>query len=208
MTAEILEKLFGSSGRVKVIRFFLLNPKEILNLKEISRKCKIGNNVAKREISFLKGIGFLKNKSEKITDIIKLKNGKTKGVNKKIEGFGLNELFPLLNPLKGLIIDAVSVNKEKIVKSLKSAGNMKLIIFSGFFIGRGGSEMDLLVVGDGIKKALLENVLRKAETEAGKDIVYGFFETKEFLYRFGMNDRFIKEILDAPHEKAINKLNI
>ena len=206
--AEILEKLFGSSSRVKAMRLFLLNPKEILNQREISRRCKIGNNVAKREISFLKGIGFLKNKSEKITNIIKLKNGKTKGVNKKIEGFGLNELFPLLNPLKGLVVDSVAINKEKIIKSLKSAGNMKLIIFSGFFVGEEKGETDLLMVGDGIKKALLENVLRKAEVEAGKDIVYGFFETKDFLYRFGMNDRFIREILDSPHEKAVNKLNI
>lgn len=208
MTAVILEKLFGSSSRVKVIRFFLLNPKEILSQKEISRRCKIGNNVARREISFLKGIGFLKNKSVTITDFIKLKNGKTQGKKKKIEGLGLNELFPLLNPLKGLVVDAVAVNKEKIIKSLKSAGNMKLVIFSGFFLGREGSEMDLLVVGDGIKKALLESVLRKAETEAGKDIIYGFFETKDFLYRFGMNDRFIREMLDGPHEKAVNKLNI
>ncbi|MFA4890486.1 MAG: hypothetical protein WC587_02545 [Candidatus Paceibacterota bacterium] len=206
--SEILEKLFGSSSRVKVIRFFLLNQKEILNLREISRKCKIGNNVAKREISFLKGIGFLKNKSEIITNLIKLKNGKTQGKKKKIEGLGLNELFPLLNPLKGLIVDAVSINKEKIIKSLKSAGNIKLIIFSGIFTETEGSGTDILVVGDGIKKALLENVLKKTEVEIGKDIIYGFFDTKEFLYRFGMNDRFIREILDSPHEKAVNKLGI
>lgn len=206
--AEILEKLFGSSGRVRVIRFFLLNPKEILNLGEISRRCKIGNNVAKREISFLKGIGFLKNKSEIVTNLIKLKNGKTQGKKKRIEGLGLNELFPLLNPLKGLVVDAVAINKEKIIKSLKSAGNIKLVILSGIFTETEGSGTDILVIGDRIKKALLENVLRKAEVEMGKDIVYGFFETKDFLYRFGMNDRFIREILDSPHEKAVNKLNI
>lgn len=208
MTAGILEKLFGSSGRVKIIRFFLLNPKEIFNMREISRKCKIGNNIARREISFLKSIGFLKNKSEMITDLIKLKNGKMKGKKKKIEGLGLNELFPLINPLRGLIVDAVPINKEKIIKSLKSAGNIKLVIFSGIFSGTEGGETDILVVGDGIKKIFLENALKKAEVEAGKDIIYGFFDTKEFLYRFGMNDRFIREILDSPHEKAVNKLNI
>ena len=206
--AEILEKLFGSSSRVKAMRLFLLNPKEILNQREISRRCKIGNNVAKREISFLKGIGFLKNKSEIVTNLIKLKNGKTQGKKKRIEGLGLNELFPLLNPLKGLVVDAVAINKEKIIKSLKSAGNIKLVILSGIFTETEGSGTDILVIGDRIKKALLENVLRKAEVEMGKDIVYGFFETKDFLYRFGMNDRFIREILDSPHEKAVNKLNI
>lgn len=156
----------------------------------------------------MKGIGFLKNKSEMITDLIKLKNGKMKGKKKKIEGLGLNELFPLINPLRGLIVDAVPINKEKIIKSLKSVGNIKLIIFSGIFSGAEGGETDILVVGDGIKKIFLENALKKAEAEAGKDIIYGFFDTKEFLYRFGMNDRFIREILDSPHEKAVNKLNI
>jgi len=208
MTAEILGKLFGSSGRVKVIRLFLLNPRLIFTKKEISRKCKIGNDIAGREISFLRNIGLIKNKAETIGNLIKLKNGKMKKTKKKIEGLGLNEFFPLLNPLKGLIADAVSVNKEKIIKLIKSSGNIKLIIFSGIFTQTEKSEIDLLVVGEAVRRPALENILSKIETDTGHEIIYGLLNTKEFFYRFSMNDRLVREILDHPHEKALNKLDI
>lgn len=206
--AEVLERLFGSSARIKIIRLFLMNPNEIFSLKEISRKCKIKINVAKREIFLLKDIGLIKQKSEKIDNIIKLKNGRLKNKKKKIQGFKLNEFSTLIYPLKNLIIDSVSLDKEKIFKSLKALGKMQIIIFSGFFIDSDESSVDLFLVGEGISKAALERLLKNIETKIGQEIVYSFFDTKEFLYRFAMNDRFIRDILDFPHEKALNKLNI
>ncbi|MEW5907578.1 MAG: hypothetical protein AB1643_00100 [Patescibacteria group bacterium] len=206
--SDVLERLFGSSARIKIIRLFLINPDEIFTLKGISSRCRINSNIAKREVSLLKDIGLIKYKSEKIEMIIKLKNGKIKNKKKKIQGLKLNEFFSLLRPLKNLLIDSISINKEKILKSLKLAGNVKLIILSGFFIDYEDGKVDLLLVGDGIRRAAIENILRKLEIKIGKELLYSIFDTKEFMYRFAMNDRFIKDILDFPHEKVLNKLNI
>ena len=68
--------------------------------------------------------------------------------------------------------------------------------------------MDLLLVGDSMKETKLDKVLKSIEAEIGKEIVYAVFKTDDFMYRLGMYDRFIRDILEYPHEKAVNKLNI
>ncbi len=205
---DALEKLFGSPARVKIIRLFLQNPSDLFFPKEISRRCKINSNVARREISLLERAGLIKQKTSSIDTLIKLKNGKVKNKKKEIQGLGLNEFFPLINPLKNLFLEAVAFNKEKTIKSLKSAGDMKLIILSGFFMQMNGYSADLLLVGERVQKPKLERILKKIEAETGKEIAFVLFDTKEFLYRFSMYDKFINDILSSPHEKALNKLDI
>lgn len=203
-----LEKLFGSSARVKIIRLFLQNPNDLFNPKEISRRLKINKNLLRREIFLLEKIGFIRHKAVSINAVIKLKNGKLKNRKKKIQGIGLDEMFPLLASLKNLFLDTPVFNKEKLVQSLKNSGNIKLIILSGIFLQKDTSGADLLLVGDGLNRARAENALKKAEAEIGREIVFAVFDTKEFLYRFSMYDRFLRDILDYPHEKIMDKLGI
>lgn len=205
---SILEKLFGSSARVKIIRLFLLNPEGLFDAKEISRRCKIASKSTRKEISFLEKIGFIKHQSKTVGELIKLKNGKIKNRKKKISGLKLREDFPLLCALKSLFLSVDPVDKGKMVKALKALGKIKLIVFSGIFIRSDNSRVDLLLVGDAVRKGALERVLRKFESETGKDINYALLDTKEFLYRLGMHDRFIHDIFDYPHEKILNKLGI
>lgn len=191
MVSGILEKIFGSSVRVKIIRLFLLNPETLFSLKEISRRAKVNLLSTRREILLLKGIDFIKQDKKK-----------------KIQGLKLNNFFPLLNPLKNLVLNTAPLNKEKLAKMLNLTGKMKLIVLAGIFIQSDDSKVDVLLVGDSIRKGSLERILRKIESEIGKELIYAVFETKDFLYRFGMYDRFIRDILDYPHEKLVNKLNI
>lgn len=205
---DALEKLFGSAARVKIIRLFLQNPLDLFSSKEISRRCKINFNVARREISLLEKISLINQKTNSVDTLIKLKNGKVKNKKKKIQGLGLNEFFPLINPLKNLFLEAIVFNKEKAIKSLKSAGDMKLIVLSGFFMQIDVYSADLLLVGERVQKPKLERILREIEAETGKEIAFVLFDTREFLYRFSMYDKFINDILNSPHEKALNKLGV
>ncbi|MBI4692037.1 MAG: hypothetical protein HY773_01140 [Candidatus Terrybacteria bacterium] len=204
----VLDKLFGSSARVKIIRLFLLNPDTLFNLKEISRRAKVIPASARREILVLRDIGFIKQTKEKIDEIIRLKKGKIKNKKKKIQGLKLNQFFPFLHPLKNLVLNSVPFNKEKLMKKINSLGRMKLIVLAGIFIQSDESRTDLLLVADSINNSGLQRVLKDIEAKIGREIVYAIFNTKEFLYRLGMYDRFIRDVLDSPHEKAVNKLNI
>ena len=68
--------------------------------------------------------------------------------------------------------------------------------------------MDLLVVGDNLKQGQLETTIKTIESEIGREIRYAVFETSEFNYRYSIFDKLIRDILDYPHEKIINKLGL
>ena len=93
-----------------------------------------------------------------------------------------------------------SINKEKILDNFKKAGRVKLVVISGVFIKNEDSRVDLLIVGDKLKKAKIEEGIRKLEAEIGAELVYAVFETKEFLYRLNMYDKLVRDIIDYPHE--------
>lgn len=208
MKERVLERLFGSAARVKIIRLFFLNPDMFFDIKEISRRTKVALPSARREILLLKSVGFVTQKEEKIDDIIKLKNGKIKNIRKKIHGLRLNMSFPFFRSLKSLVVDTVPIDNERLIKMLSSVGRMKLVILSGIFIQSEDSRTDLFLVGDAIKKAVLQKVLKNIEAEIGKELVFAVLSTKEFLYRFGMYDKFVRDVLDYPHEKILNKLGV
>jgi hypothetical protein len=204
MKIDILAKLFGSLGRLKVIRMFLLNPEEIFPLKEILRRAKISKQAGRREINLLKEINFIALKKY----YAETKNKKGKIKKKKMDGWKLNPAFPLLLPLKNFVFDAAPVSREELLKRLMKTGRLKMVILAGIFRGDENSRVDILVVGDAIRKKSLENVIKGMEAEIGKELSYAFLNTREFLYRLGMYDKFVRDILDYPHEKILNKLGI
>ena len=203
-----LEKLFGSSARVKMIRLFLSNPENVFSLEDVSRRAKVPTPAAKRELSLFKGMGMIKQKDEIIHPPLKLKDGTIKTKKKKFNGYFLNALFPFVHALRNLVLNAAPVDKEAMIKEINTIGRVKLVVFSGIFTNHENSRVDLLLVGDSMKETKMDKVLKNIEADIGKEIVYAVFKTDDFMYRLGMYDRFIRDILEYPHEKAVNKLNI
>ena len=67
---------------------------------------------------------------------------------------------------------------------------------------------DLLIVGDDIEPRRLRNFLKSLEVEVGKEIKFAVMDKDEFKYRLAMFDRFVRVLMEAPHEKLINRLGI
>lgn len=200
MSSDILAKLFGSSSRVKIIRLFLLNPDEIFTLKEISQRAKATKEAGRREISVLRGAGLVRPKSGYVATA-----GDKK---KKIQGWKLNESFPLIANLNNFVLNAAPISRPLLLKKLQKTGRIKLVILSGIF-GKGEEgRVDIFVVGDGIKKGKLESIIRDIEAELGKELQYAALSTEDFSYRLGMYDKFVRDILDYPHEKILDKLGL
>jgi len=62
-------------------------------------------------------------------------------------------------------------------------------------------------VGDKLKRGAVDRVIKTMEAEVGRELVYAVFDTADFLYRLNAYDKFIRDVLDYPHEKIIDKLN-
>jgi predicted nucleotidyltransferase len=92
------------------------------------------------------------------------------------------------------------VNKQKLLGNFKNVGQVKLLVASGVFIKNDDSRVDLLIVGDKMKRGKIEEVVRRLEAEIGTELVYAIFDTKEFIYRLNMYDKLVRDILDYPHE--------
>lgn len=207
---DILVELFSSEALVKIMRLFLLNPEEVFEAFDISERSNVSAKKTRYEINLLKKIGFIA-KGVRESEIVIRTKKKKRARKKKIQGWQLNPLFPFLRPLKNLLLNAAPIPREQFLRQIKKTGNIKLVVLTGFFMDAEDGDkarVDMLIVGDSIKKTKLERVMRSAEAKVGKELNYATLNTKEFLYRVGMYDKFIRNIFDYPHEKIYDKLGL
>lgn len=203
---DTLTKIFGSSARVKIMRLFLLNSTDAFENSDVASKSKVAALVARKELTMLNKIGFISKRSFFKEISPKTKKGKPK--KKRVSGWQLNSEFPLLNALHNLLISTEPLGRKEIAGKFKNCGKIKLIVMSGVFIQNPDSRVDMLIVGDKLKRSVIDHTLRVLESEVGKDISYAFFETSEFRYRLSVYDKFIRDILDYPHVTIVDKIGL
>lgn len=204
MTANILEKLFGSSARVKIMKLFLFNDDRNFDKTDIVKRAKVTATEATKEIKLLCDIRLL-NKRQ-ITKISKTKTGRTS--KQKVQAYYLNPNFGLLKELRNLVINNEPLQHNDIAKRIGKAGKVKLIIISGVFIQNDDSRVDLLVVGDQIKDRTLKNIIATMEADIGKELRYSALSTSNFKYRYSVCDRLVRDILDYGHEVVIDRIGL
>ena len=187
--SEALEALFGSKERTRLLRFFLQNPDPLFGFSEIVKKNMLNPGKTRKELAGLTKIKFV---------IKRTRQGKN--------FYSLNRSFSFYPELKSLISKSNVFPQSSSLSKLGKMTGMKLAVISGAFINYEKSKADMILVGDGISKAKLKNVLNSLEAEIGKEISFVLMTTEEFKYRLNMLDKFILEFLEGPHEEVVNKL--
>ncbi len=200
---ELLAKLLGGQERVKIMRFFLHHDDGIWTPHEISDKTKVKGAIARKELSALTSIGFIERKKYKT-----LTNGSSKK-NQKVKEticYKLNAEFPHNQALKDLLFDFQLLDKRELASRFKNIGRIKLFVVAGVFVGLNDSRVDILIVGEAIKKPKAEKIFETLSAELGREVVYSILDVEEYEYRFKMYDKFVRDILDMYHEKVIDRL--
>lgn len=204
---DTIGTLFGSSARVKILRLFLSNPLEIFSAADVAQKSKVKLSEARKELALIKDAGVIAGKS--FFREISVKRGSKKAVAKKrLAGFQLKPGFRLLTPLKNFVFAETPFDRSEIVRRFRAAGNLKLLVLAGVFIDADDSRVDVLIVGDRLKRRAIETILRSIEAEVGKELSYSALETADFLYRVSMYDKFVRDVLDFRHDRVIDKLGV
>ncbi len=194
---ETLAKLFGGMARVKIMRLFLLNANHTFEVDEVASRSRVLKSGARREINALTAMGFIKNK-------IITKEG-SRGAKKKVQAWSLNIGFQYLTSVRDLLVDPNLLLQEDLVQRFKTIGKIKLMLVAGIFIGgKDASRVDIMIVGDKLKKTTLQQVIKGLEAEIGKELDYVVFDTSEFKYRIDMYDKLVCDIIDYPHEKLVD----
>lgn len=187
--SDILEYLFGSKEKTRILRFFLHNLEQQYDLTAVAKRNMLDRAKTRKELENLNKIRFLLKKT-----------------HKRKTFYHLNQGFVFYPELKNLIAKDNVHPQSGSLNRLKNVGNVKLAVISGGFINYAKSKADMILVGDGISRAKLKNLMNCLEAEIGKEIDFMLMNGEEFKYRLNMLDKFLLDFLEGPHEEIINKI--
>lgn len=187
--AEILEFLFGSKTKARLLRFFLMNPEVEFKTTDISEKNMLKDPQTRSALNEFKRNKF----------ILERKKG---GVKYYI----LNQKFPFLVELKGLFIKSNIYPQCSSLDKIKTIGDVKLALISGVFLNYAKSKADMVLVVNNVSRSKLKNLMSNIEAEVGREISYVLMNSEEFKYRLDMLDRFLLDFLESPHDEMVNKI--
>jgi len=201
MSIQILEKLFGSSARVKIIKLFLFNPDQSMEPSDISKKTKVKVKETKKELLNLESMGLVRKKS--FFKEVELKSGPK---NKRVNGYILDKNFTYLIHLKNMLINTEPFKHKDVGTRISRIGKLKMLTVSGIFIQDDDSRIDMLIVADEVKDRSLKNLISTLESEIGKELRYAVLGSEDFKYRLGICDKLVRDVFDYPHHIVIDRL--
>jgi predicted nucleotidyltransferase/predicted transcriptional regulator with HTH domain len=178
---EILDRLFSSKLRIKLLDVFLSSPDARLYIRELERKIKEEAKNVSRELKNLEALGLL----------ISEKQG-------NLKYYSVNENFFLYPELKAIIFKTTGVQgllKEALerLKGIETA-----FIYGTYATGKESesSDVDIMVIGKPDLTELNE-VVSNLEEKLNREINYMCFDQEEFKERRKARDAFINEALSG-----------
>ncbi len=187
-----------------------MNPDVQFSAGDASRQLQVRPVQFAAEARRLKELGLIRASSAwTLPPLGKSKDkGKRKAETKRVKVFAANKGYPFFDELRALCLKSAPHAKGPLAVKIRRLGSIKLAILAGIFIDSPTSRVDLLVVGDGFQKTRLKSLVQWFESKIGKELNYVAMSTTEFKYRMDMYDRFVRDILESPHETIINKLGL
>jgi len=176
---EIINRLFSSKLRIKLLDVFLSSPRARFYIRELERKIKEEAKNVSRELKNLEALGLL----------ISEKQG-------NLKYYSVNENFFLYPELKVIIFKTTGVQgllKEALerLKGIETA-----FIYGTYATGKESesSDVDIMIIGKPDLTELNE-VISDLEEKLNREINYMCFDQEEFKERRKAGDAFINEVL-------------
>jgi len=208
----MVDQLFGSKTRVKLLKLFHTNPNRSFYVREITRKIDEQINSVRRELSNLLSIGIITSDTSN--------NRLYYEVNKDYEYYdALSEMFGGKSRANKKVSTQKVINKpdeeESIEESVvvdeqdlwKQTGNVIAVVYSGVYTRDESSLVDILVIGD-VLASKVEAVVSDLEKEKNKELRFAVIEKDEWEYRRKVRDRFYRQIMSAKNQVVIDKYSI
>lgn len=186
----MLEYLFGSRTRVKLLRLFLLNDKKAYYVREIVRISKEHINSVRRELSHLEKMGLV-----------------TTFDKDKKKFYQVNRKQPLFPELKALLYKTRTVTEKDLIQDIQNLGNVHYLSLSGLFTADEAAPTDLFIVGK-IHRSKLRTLLDTLQIGFDRDIYYTVLTLEEFNYRREITDKFVFDILGSKKIVVVDTIGL
>ncbi len=201
----MIEQLFGSKTRVKLLQLFYGNPNRSFYVREITRKVEEQINSVRRELANLLSIGIITSDTSN--------NKVYYEVNQKYEYFApLSELFGGKAPTKTKR-GAKAATKPEVATAaeeasdLKALGNIEAAALMGQFTRDEVSGVDILIIGE-VNNNAVQKYVSELEEQEGKELRYTVFSLDDFNYRLTIKDRFATNVLLSKKQILVDKVGI
>lgn len=195
----MIEQLFGSKTRVKLLQLFYSNPNRSFYVREITRKIDEQINSVRRELANLLNTGLITSDTSN--------NKVYYEVNQKYEFYApLQEIFGggTAKARKGKASTKAAELPVDEAADLKALGNVEVAALMGQFTRDETSGIDILIVGN-VNQHALTKYVTELEKQEGKDLRYTAFSLDDFTYRLQIKDRFIGNVLRSKKQVLLDK---
>lgn len=178
----MLERLFTSKTRVRLLETLLLNPTKEFHLREISRQIRVSAPYVRREMMNLMKLGLVLRRSQGNMTL-----------------FRLHRNSPIAEELKRIFLKTESFG-QYIRSSLEEIGDVKFaLIYGSFAKGEEAetSDIDLLIVGK-INERKVLSVLERIEERVARETNYIAWTEEEFEEKARDRIPLLEEISTTP----------
>ena len=189
----MIDALFGSKTRVKLLHLFLNNPGRAFYVREITRKIDEQINSVRRELANMLSIG-----------IIKSENSNNRLYYEVSQDYTYYEALRMIFADAGLSSDAVGVaDSNDWTKRLKPLGDVRVVVFAGSLVHGSNADLDVLLVGS-INKTQAKKFVKELEEEENKSLNYTVMGYEDFYYRLSIKDKFVTTLTNEKHTVIID----
>lgn len=198
----MIDKLFGSKTRVKLLHLFMNHPGQSFYVREITRLIDEQINSVRRELSNMLEVGVITSDSSD--------NKLYYQVNQRYEFYtALRAIFaaePIAAAQPVVTVNSEGVNEryESLIKDLPS---IRVAVLSGVLVKGSTASVDVLLVGS-TPAAKVKAAMSNIEKLEGREINYTIIPYEEFYYRLSVRDRFVTQILAGKHSVVVDTDNI
>lgn len=195
----MIDRLFGSKTRVKLLHLFMSHPGQSFYVREITRLIDEQINSVRRELSNMLEVGVITSDTAD--------NKLYYQVNQRYEFYTALRAIFAGEPISASSSAGASQDQgthEQYRTILNEIPALRLALLSGILVKGSLSPVDVVLVGN-LPTTKVKNALAMIEKLEGRELNYTVLPYDEFYYRLSVRDKFITEILSNKHSVAIDK---
>ncbi len=219
----MVDQLFGSKTRVKLLKFFFANQDEEFFVRELTRLLDEQINSIRRELINLSDAGVVRsvekenkvyyylNKDgemyEGLDKILAPKLEATAKEAKKVKAGKVESSNPS-GDKKGIVVKDAKLNL--IGDELSKTDGVKLVVAAGLLLKNSQKGLDLLIVGNFKDKQNneLKEKISGLEKKLNKVLDFVILDEDAYIYRVKINDRFIMSVLQGKNEVLFDEIKV
>ena len=195
----MLEHLFGSKTRVRLLRLFLNNQQDRYFVRELTRKIEAQINAVRNELENLVAMGMIV-----VADTPSPSEEKKAHSSRQRKYYRINTDSVLYPELRALFLKSRVLLEKDFVRKVSQTGQLTYLALTGYFVGTEDAPTDLFIVGK-VNRQKLIGVIKDFEREVGRELNYTVMPPQEYKYRRDVTDRFLYSILEAKRITVIDK---